>query len=135
MDFSINGLSLENRLRSQRTPTPWKLKVNDYKLIYLVIRIQLTRLILVPRFTIFFEKIRSSIFACFYIWKHVSWESWFRLQAVSKIHLPIYPYLISEGKRNCSTQWPAQQRNRDWQKTCYQIQKICENWWSKLSKN
>ena len=26
-----------------------------------------------------------------------------RLQAVSKIHVPIHPYLISEGRRNCST--------------------------------
>ena len=26
-----------------------------------------------------------------------------RLQAVSKIHVEIYPYLISEGRRNCST--------------------------------
>ena len=25
-----------------------------------------------------------------------------RLQAASKIHVPIYPYLISEGRRNCS---------------------------------
>ena len=25
----------------------------------------------------------------------------FRLQAVSKIFVPIYPYLISEGRRNC----------------------------------
>ena len=24
------------------------------------------------------------------------------LQAVSKIHVPIYPHLISEGRRNCS---------------------------------
>ena len=36
-----------------------------------------------------------------------------RLEAVSKIHVPIYAYLISERKRNCSTWWPAQQQNRD----------------------
>ena len=44
-----------------------------------------------------------------------------RLQAVSKIHVPIYSDLISEGRRNCSTLLPAQQRNRDSQETCYQI--------------
>ena len=39
-----------------------------------------------------------------------------RLQAVSKIHIPIYPYLISEGRRNCS-------KNRDSQEAHYQILK------------
>ena len=33
----------------------------------------------------------------------------------------IYPYLISEGRRNCMTLWPAQQLNCDSQETCYQI--------------
>ena len=28
IDFSINGLSTENRLRAQRTSTPYKIKVN-----------------------------------------------------------------------------------------------------------
>ena len=36
-----------------------------------------------------------------------------RLQAEKKVHVPIYPYLITEGRRNCWTLWPAQQRNRD----------------------
>ena len=31
-----------------------------------------------------------------------------RLQAVPTIHDPIYPYLIGEGRRNCSTLCPAQ---------------------------
>ena len=53
IDFSINGLSTEIRLRSQRTPTPCKIKVNNCKLIDLVIRIELTRAILVPRFSYF----------------------------------------------------------------------------------
>ena len=44
-----------------------------------------------------------------------------RLQAASKIPVPIYPNLISERRRNCSTLRPAQQRNRDPQETCYQI--------------
>ena len=43
-----------------------------------------------------------------------------RLQAVSNLHVPIYPYLISEARRNCSILLPAQQRNRDSQETCYQ---------------
>ena len=34
-------------------------------------------------------------------------------KSVSNIHVLIYPYLISEWRRNCSTLWPAQQRNRD----------------------
>ena len=37
IDFSINGLSTENCLRSQRTPKPHKIKVNNCKLIDLVI--------------------------------------------------------------------------------------------------
>ena len=58
IDFSINGLSTENCLRSQRTPKPYKIKVNNYKLIYLVIRIELTRVILILRFSKF---LRNSI--------------------------------------------------------------------------
>ena len=46
-----------------------------------------------------------------------------RLQALSKIRVPIYPYLIIEGRRNCSALWPAQQRNRVFQETCYRIWK------------
>ena len=39
-----------------------------------------------------------------------------RLQAVWKIHVPIYPCLIiSEGRRNCFTFWSAQQPKRDCQ--------------------
>ena len=44
-----------------------------------------------------------------------------RLQAVSNTHAPIYPNLISEGRPNCSTFLPEQQRNRDSQETCHQI--------------
>ena len=36
---------------------------------------------------------------------------------LSKIHVPIYPYLISEGRGNCPTLWPAKQGNRDSQET------------------
>ena len=38
---------------SQRTPTPYKIKVNNGKLTDLVIRIELTRVILQPRFSNF----------------------------------------------------------------------------------
>ena len=37
IDLSINRLRTENRLRSQRIPTPYKIKVNNCKLIDLVI--------------------------------------------------------------------------------------------------
>ena len=35
----------------------------------------------------------------------------------------IYPYLISELRRNCSSLRPVQQQNRDSQETCYWIWK------------
>ena len=71
----------------------------------------------------------------------------YRLQAVSKIHVQIYPNIISEGRRNCSNQdklfraigpsnlWPAQQRNPDSQETCYQIQTHEKMDCRKLSEN
>ena len=51
-----------------------------------------------------------------------------RLQAVSKMHVPIFPYLISEGRRNCSTLWPAQKRNRDSQGTYVTKYKHMRKW-------
>ena len=39
IDFSINELSTENRLRSQRTAKPYKIKVNNCKLLDFFIRI------------------------------------------------------------------------------------------------
>ena len=53
IDCSINGLSTENRFRLQWTPTPGKMKVNNCKLIDLVIRIEFTRAILMPQFSNF----------------------------------------------------------------------------------
>ena len=38
----VRGLSTENRLRSQRTKTPYEIKVNNCYLINLMIRIKLT---------------------------------------------------------------------------------------------
>ena len=55
------------------------------------------------------------------------------LQAVSMMHVPIYPNL-SEGRRNCSTLWPAQQWNRD-SGNMLPNMSTCENGWSKFSEN
>ena len=74
-DFSINGLSTENHLRLQRTPTPYKIKVNNSKLIDLEIRIELTRLILLPDSQIFCE-IRPSISTCFYIRLSINFQGY-----------------------------------------------------------
>ena len=125
IDFSINGLCTENRLRSEQTPTPRKIKVNNSKLINLMIRIELTWAILLPQFSNF---LKISIIN-FYLFSYL--ETCFprvtvlllcRLQAVTKIHAPIYHYLISEGRRNCTILWPAEQWTSDSQETCYQIQ-------------
>ena len=85
---------------------------NESKLIDLVMWIELTRAILMPRFLNF---VRNStiLFACFYIWYTWAIALLCVLQAASKIHVPIYPYPISEGKWNCSTLWPSQRRNGD----------------------
>ena len=72
-DNSINGLSTENRLWSQRTPKPYEIKVNNCKLIDLVIRIELTRTILKLRFSNFLRN-----FLVFLYLEHISWESRFR---------------------------------------------------------
>ena len=50
IDFSINGLCTENLSLTQRTPTPYK---NKSKLMDLVMRIELTRVILMPRLSDF----------------------------------------------------------------------------------
>ena len=48
----------------------------------------------------------------------------------------LYPCLISEGIRNCSSLRPAQQRNRDSQETGYQIwTHACKNGWSNFTAN
>ena len=60
IDFSINGLSTEIRLRSpQRIPKPYKIKVKNCKLIDLVIRSELTLAILMLWF--FLNFLRNSI--------------------------------------------------------------------------
>ena len=113
---SMNGLSTENRLRSQRTPTPYNIKVNNCKLIDFVIRIVLIRIISMPRFSNFLSNsiIHFRMFlyleTCFL---RATVSLLRRLQAVSKIQVPIYLYLISDRRRNCSALWPAQQQNPD----------------------
>ena len=124
IDFSINGLSTETRLRSQRTPTLYKIKINNCKLVDSVIRVKLNRAILIIRYSNFLRsstihfRIISYFATCFL---RVTVSLLYRLQAVLKMHVPIYSYLINEGRRNCSTLCLAQQRNRDSQETCYQI--------------
>ena len=53
IDFSINSLSTETSLRSQRTPKPYKIKLNTCKLISLVIRIELMSNLnaMIPKFS------------------------------------------------------------------------------------
>ena len=96
IDFSIHGLNTENRLPSQRTPTPYKIKVNNCKLLDLVIRIELTRAILMPRFSNFLRNSTIHFLRIFFYLETCS-------HGVSKKHVPIYPELISEGRRNFST--------------------------------
>ena len=106
IDFSINGLSTENGLRSQRTPIPYKIKVNNCILVELVVRIELTRAILMPRFSHFLRNSKIYFRMLFYLvtcFLRVTVSLLCRLQAVSKIHVSIYPYLICEVRRNCST--------------------------------
>ena len=125
--FSINGLFTENRLRSQRTPTPHKIKVKKCKLIDLVIRSELTQAILMPRFSNFQINLIIHFRMFLYLgigFLRVTVSLLCRLQAVSKLHVPIYPCLISEGRWNCSSLWPAQQQNSDSQDTCYQYKNM-----------
>ena len=91
-------------------PTPYKINVNNCKLIDLVIRIELTRATLTPRFWYFLRKsiinFRMILYLVAYFLR-LTVSLICRLQAASNIHVPIYPYLISEGCRNCSTLWQA----------------------------
>ena len=87
-----------------------------------MIRIKLYRAILIPGFSHFLRNrnINFRMFECLVTCLlRVTVSLLCRLQAVSKIHVPIYPCLIiSEGRRNCSTFWGAQHWNRGCQETC-----------------
>ena len=88
-------------------------------------RIELPRTILMPWLK-FSEKFHHQFLLFLYLvtgFLRVTVSLLCRLQAVSKMHVPIYRYLISEGRQNCSTLRPAQQRNRDSQGTSYKIYK------------
>ena len=90
----------------ERTPTPYKINVNNSKLIDFQIRIELIRAILMPRCSNFLRN--SMIYFRMFLYLEtcflrVTVSLLCRLQAVLKIHVPIYPYQISEGRRNCST--------------------------------
>ena len=106
-------------------------------MIDLKVRIDLTRAILMPQFSNF---LRNSIIhfrmflylvTCFL---RVTDSLQCRLQDESKTHVPIYSYLISERKRNYSTLWPAQQRNRYSGNLLPNIN-TSENWWLNFSEN
>ena len=81
--------------------------------IYLVMRIELIRAILMPRLSNFLRnstmhfRVFLNLATCFL---RVTVSLLCRLQAMPKIHILIYPYLISEERRKCLTLWPAQQR-------------------------
>ena len=99
--------------------TLYKIKVNNCTSIDLEIRIELSRAILMPRFS---NSLRNSnihfrmfLYLVTYSLR-VTVPLLCRLQDVSKIQVPIYPYLISEGRRNCSTLWPCTMDDRISQK-------------------
>ena len=119
IDFSINGQCTEHRPLFERTPTPCKIKVNW--LICDANRVKSNNfnaaiLNFLRNSTIHFSMFLYLV-TCFL---RVTVLLLCRLQAVSKIHVLFYPYLINDIRQNCSTLWPAQQ-NRDSQETCYRI--------------
>ena len=105
IDISINGLSTENRLRSQRTPTPYKIRVNSCKLIDLVI-IELTN-----NFSASILKFPEKFdhpFSHICIFENIFSESHgFITMAVAscikETRFNLSLYLINEDRRNCST--------------------------------
>ena len=77
----------------------------------MVIWIELTWAILIPLFSNFLRNSTIHFHMFLYLgtcFLRVMVSLVCRLQAVSKMHVPIYSYLISEGRQNCSTLWLAQ---------------------------
>ena len=106
IDFSINGPSTVNRLHHNGPLHPFKIQENNCKSINLVIRIELTEEILMLLFSNFLRNSTINFRVFLYLitcFPRVAVSLLCRLQTVSKIHVPIYPYLISELRRNCST--------------------------------
>ena len=101
---SVNGLRRENHFQSQQTLTLYKIKVNNSKLIDLEIRIESTLAILMPCFLNFLKNLIINFHMLLYFGTYflrVTVLLLCQLQAVSNIHVPIYPCLICEGRRNC----------------------------------
>ena len=96
-------------------------------------QIELTRAILTQRLKFFVQV--DHAFSHVFIFGNMCPESR-RLQTVSKIHVSIYPYLVSEERRNCSSFWSAQQRNNN-ELSANMLANIitCENWRSNFSEN
>ena len=128
--------STENRLRSQLTPTPYKIKINNCKLIDLVIRIELIRATLMPRLANFSEKFDHSFRMFLYLetcFLRVMASLICRLQDVAKIHFPIYSNLISEGRWNCDRETGTAMK--PWLSgNMFPNIKTCEHLWSNFSK-
>ena len=100
---------------------------NQSKLIDLAIIIELTRVFLMPWLSNFLRCSTINLYmflylVCFRV-TTVTVLLPCRLEAVSKIHVPIYPNLISEGSWNFSILGLAQQRNRDSQETWFHHEK------------
>ena len=106
-----------------------------------MISVELTAAILMPRISNFLRN--STIhFHIFFIFGNVfpmshGFDAVPVTSCIKDTYVPIIidHWLISEGRRNCSTMWPAQKRNRDSQETCYHIYKSCKNWCSNFSEN
>ena len=78
-------------------PTPYTITVKNCKLIDLVIRIELTRAILMHRLSNFLKNSIIHIYMflyCVTCFLRVTVSLLCRLQAVLKVFVPIYPYLI-----------------------------------------
>ena len=121
IDFSINWLRTENRFLSKRIPTPYNAGANWY--IWWCGSSSQVRTIIIPWLSDFLKNsyIHFSTFlylvTCFL---RVTVTFQCRSHSVSKILVTI-PYLISEGRGNCSSLWPEHRRNRDSPETCFQI--------------
>ena len=115
-------------LQSQRTPTPHNIKVNNCKLIDLVIRIVVTRAILMPRF--------DNPFPHVFIFGIVFPESQFCFYACYKLYqrymFQFIPIELVQGdeivrNRRATKPWLG--------KHVTKYKNMLKNWWSNFSKN
>ena len=104
--YNVNGLSTDTHLRSQRTSTPYKIKVNNLIHWFGDNRGNSNNFnATIFKFSEHFDLHLCMIFYLETCFLRVAVSLLCRLQAVSTMHVPIYPYLISEGRWNCSTSW------------------------------